>query len=384
MGLAERLVALIRPMGGTSLKRPRVQDWVGGAALAAAVLAEAVLGPLPGPVASAVVGMIGAATFVVRRVWPLHAIVVFGLSSAATDVLAGATDMAIELTFAAAIAGFALLYNAGRWARPKTVAITAVVAFVIVPVATNANPLNRSSVALTIVDALVQVQLVAIGLLVRSVAHSREQRELAAELQERNLLANDIHDSFAHHMSAIAIRAEAARQLDNPAELDDALRAIKQSASTGLADLRHFVVGLRAPNEPPRPLPGFGDLEHLAAELSTDALRIDVEIDAPPESIPVSVSAAAFWITREALTNVIRHATSATEAHVRTRSSNQHLDLTVIDDGATPTTHKTTDGHGLSSMAARAHALGGDLSAGPNPNGGWLVAARLPVDLEDR
>ncbi len=383
MGFVERFIALIRPMGGTVLPRPRAIDWVGGVALAATVVAELLAGDLAGPVPSAALGLIGAGAFVVRRVWPLHAVLVLGLSSATLDVLAGATDMAIELTFAAAVAGFALLYTAGRWAPPKTVATAAIIAFAVLPVAANINPANGSSITLTVIDALVQALIVATGLLVRSLVDGRKQRELATELQERNLLANDIHDSFAHHMSAIAIRAEGARQLDNPAELDEALRAIKQSASTGLTDLRHFVSGFRGPDDIPQPLPGFGDLEHLAAELSTDTVQVMVDIDAQPEMIPVSVSAAAFWITREALTNVFRHATSATRAVVRTRSTDHHLDLTITDDGATPTTPVTKSGHGLSSMTARAKALGGDLTAGPNPNGGWLVAARLPLNRGD-
>lgn len=376
-------MTLIRPMGGTPLERPRILDWVGGAAFALLAIAEVLFGDLPGAPFGAAIGLIAAATFVVRRVWPLHTLLITGLLTAAVDVVAGATDTAIETTFAGAVVGIVLVYNAGRWGRPKTVAIAAIVALIVIPIASNMNPAFPSSTTATLIDGLGNAVTVAVGLLVRSMADSREQRELAEELQERNRLANDIHDSFAHHMSAIAIRAEAARQLEDPAELDEALRAIKRSASTGLTDLRHFVAGFRGPEEIPRPLPGFGDLEHLASELSTDTVKVVVDIDTEPEMVPVSVSAAAFWITREALTNVFRHATSATRAEVRTRSTDRYLDLTITDDGATPTTRGAAGGHGLSSMTARATALGGDLTAGPNPTGGWLVAARLPLDRGD-
>lgn len=383
MGFVERFLALIRPMGGTSLARPRIVDWILGAILLATAIAEVLFGSLPGAGPSAAVGLIASIAFVVRRVWPLYAILALGVATVAVDVVAGLTDSPIESTFAAAVAGLVLLYTAGRWAPPKSVAIATVIAIAVLPLASALNPAYSSSVTLTIVDALMQTVIVGAGLLVRSLADAREQRELAMALQERNRLANDIHDSFAHHMSAIAIRAEAARQLDDREELDKALRAIKQSASTGLADLRHFVAGFRDPEEIPRPLPGFGDLEHLASELSTDTVQVVVDIDAEPEMIPVSVSATAFWITREALTNILRHATSATRAEVRTRSTDHHLDLTITDDGATPSTQKAAQGHGLSSMTARARALGGELTAGPNPNGGWLVAARLPLNRGD-
>ncbi|MGI9598114.1 MAG: sensor histidine kinase, partial [Acidimicrobiales bacterium] len=274
-------------------------------------------------------------------------------------------------------------YNAGRWGSTRTVVVALLLGAGAVPLASLANPDTEPGWLLLGFDALVVIALIAIGLLIRSNKDAKEQRALAETLEERNRLANDIHDSFAHHMSAIAVRAEAARQLDDPAALDEALTAIKRSASTGLADMRHLVAGLRTPDNDARPLPGFGDMQHLASELSTEALAVDLAIDAQPELIPVSTSAVAYWITREALTNVSRHATGATRATVRARGTDRHLDLTITDDGATPSVPEITRGHGLRSMTERARSLGGELSAGPNPKGGWLVSARLPLNRGD-
>ncbi len=365
---------------------------MGGAVLVAVLVVDVLLVDFPGGaifvgspggVLVVALGLLAAATSVMRRVWPLGTVLALGLATVGVDVLAGVMDTPIELSYATSFGGVTLLYNAGRWAAPKTMAIASIVALALGPSHWYLNPVERPNIELGVINTLVLLLVVAVGLLARSVVDAKEQRQLSTALQERNLLANDIHDSFAHHMSAIAIRAEAARQLDDAEALDDALRSIKRSASTGLTDLRHFVRGLRTNDDIPRPLPGFGDIQHLASELSNDNLKISVETDAQPEMIPVSVSAAAFWITREALTNIIRHATGATQAHVHTSSTGRHLDLTITDNGVTPNTPVSDRGHGLSSMTARAQALGGDLTAGPNPNGGWLVAARLPLNSTD-
>lgn len=276
-----------------------------------------------------------------------------------------------------------MLYNTGRWASARTVLAGLVLGGAVIPLVGLVNPITERDLLLLGFDALGAVVLIVIGLLIRSNADAKEQRDLAETLEERNRLANDIHDSFAHHMSAIAVRAEAARQLDDPVALDEALTAIKRSASTGLADMRHLVAGLRTPDEEAKPLPGFGDMQRLVDELSTETLSVELAIEAEPELIPVSTSAVAYWITREALTNVSRHATGATSATVRARGTNRYLDLTVTDDGSTPNRPETPSGHGLRSMTERARSLGGELSAGPNPNGGWLVSARLPLNRGD-
>ncbi len=383
MALTERLVALMTPANAVRLPRPRRVDGAIGAALAVVAVVEGALADLPGVGVSVPVGLLAAVVFVWRRVQPLAALLIVSAASIVVDLAAGLADRPVEITFTEGIAAIAVLYTAGRWGSARTVVVALVLGGAVVPLASLANPITEPGLVLLGFDALATVAVIAIGLLIRSNTHAKEQRELAEQLEERNRLANDIHDSFAHHMSAIAVRAEAARQLDDPAALDEALTAIKRSASTGLADMRHLVAGLRTPDDEARPLPGFGDMQQLATELSTDALAVDLVVDAEPELIPVSTSAVAYWITREALTNVSRHATGATTATVRASGTDRHLDLTVTDDGATPAVPEPARGHGLRSMTERARSVGGELSAGPNPTGGWLVSARLPLNRGD-
>ena len=92
----------------------------------------------------------------------------------------------------------------------------------------------------------------------------------------------------------------------------------------------------------------------------------------------MSVSAAAYAICREGLTNVRRHATNATEAIISIRDTGQALELTIADNGQTPLSDRK-HGNGLTSMTQRAEAAGGVLTAGPNLGGGWLVAAQIPL-----
>ncbi len=380
MALIKRLAALISPTSATVLARPRTIDWSIGAGLIVLLIVEAVFDDLPGVGLSAVAALVATTAFVWRRVQPLIALVAVAAASMVVDLTAGLLDRPVESTFAEGLAALTVIYCAGRWGSARAVVAALFLASLAVPLASMANPNTEPGLLLLGFDILATVVLIAIGLLIRSNAEAKEQRELTEALEERNRLANDIHDSFAHHMSAIAVRAEAARQLDDPAALDEALTAIKRSASIGLTDMRHLVAGLRTPDDNARPLPGFGDMQQLASELTTDALRVELAIDADPELIPVSTSAVAYWITREALTNVSRHATGATMATVRARGTDQHLDLTITDDGATPSLADFTRGHGLRSMTERARSLGGELAAGPNPKGGWLVSARLPLN----
>ncbi len=383
MALAERLAALTTPANAVRPSKPRRVDWVIGGLFAFLLVVEVVFDDLAGVAASAVLGLIAVGAFVWRRVEPSSALLALVVGTLAVDFGAGLADKAIEPAAVFSVLFLTVMYSSGRWGSAGTAVAALLLGAVILPVAAQANPYNEPGLLFVAFNALGVVVLIVVGLLVRARAESKEQRELAESLEERNRLANDIHDSFAHHMSAIAVRAEAARQLDDPVALDEALKAIKRSASTGLADMRHLVAGLRARDDDTRPLPGFGDMQYLASELSSESLQVDLAIDVDPELIPVSTSATAYWIAREALTNVSRHATGATSATVRARGNDRFLDLTITDDGVTPTRPRPTKGHGLRSMAERARALGGELSAGPIPNRGWLVSARLPLNRGD-
>src|SRR5579864_2338892 len=203
----------------------------------------------------------------------------------------------------------------------------------------------------------------------------REQEDRRRVADERLRIARDLHDTVAHALVAINVRAGVAAHLHGS---DDALQDIMAVSSDALNDLRATLDLLRDADDPAPTAPTL-DLESLtqlvdrakAAGLDTDA---NVQLNG--HTIPIAVGQAGFRIVQEALTNVMRHA-AASRAHVNLHVEADMLHVEVTNDGnvATP----TQGGHGLRGMRERAAALCGDVTAGPAESGGWQVHARLPL-----
>jgi signal transduction histidine kinase len=206
-------------------------------------------------------------------------------------------------------------------------------------------------------------------------------RELdQVKLLERERLARDLHDTVAHHVSAMAIRAQAglATSDTHPDAAADALRVIESEASRALAEMRAMVRFLRQ-NEPAdlAPNPRVADLEQLAGQ-SHLGPSVGVEIVGDVEDLPPPVGTAIYRLAQESVTNARRHARHATRIDVRVVADDRAVRLRVSDDGESPTRSATAQGHGLIGMIERAGLLGGTCEAGPNPDRGWTVSAVLP------
>lgn len=219
-----------------------------------------------------------------------------------------------------------------------------------------------------------------LGAEVRHLVASRERDREAVKTRERETLARELHDTVAHHVSAIAVRAQAGRVVgagDATAALD-ALEVIEQEASRTLAEMRGIVGTLRGGEDAElAPQPGLGDLSRLAT--SEDTPRIDVHVDDDVGDVGPTVGAALYRVAQEAVTNARRHALGASEVTVCVRADADLVSLTVDDDGWTdPARDRTSTGFGLIGMTERAQLLGGSLHAGPMPARGWRVAATLP------
>lgn len=216
---------------------------------------------------------------------------------------------------------------------------------------------------------------------------TREEEALRRVGEERLRIARDVHDVVAHAMVTINVQAGVgAHLLDrDPAQAYVTLRTIKQVSGDALTDLRAMLGLLRtddepAAHEPPRPVPRLADLAELREGVAAAGLDVTVDIDPAARALPVPVDATCFRIVQEALTNTLRHA-GPTTARVRVVREADRVVLEVVDDGGGapgPLRH-TGSGHGLRGMRERATALGGSLEAGPRPEGGWRVAASLPV-----
>ena len=200
--------------------------------------------------------------------------------------------------------------------------------------------------------------------------------------QERVGLARELHDMVAHHVSAIAVQAQAGRTLagQRPEAALEALAVIEGEASRTLAEMRAMVRVLRdgAPAEY-APQPGVADLASLARREPVPV--VDVELPGELDALPLQVDAAVYRLAQEALTNALRHARNASHVEIRVVEGAGRLRLSVTDDGQIDPVRPATHGFGLLGMTERVQLLGGTLRAGPAPEGGWAVDAELPTEV---
>jgi signal transduction histidine kinase len=221
----------------------------------------------------------------------------------------------------------------------------------------------------------------ALGAAFRYRASARMRELDQVKLLERERLARDLHDTVAHHVSAIAIRAQAglATAAFQPDAATDALRVIEAEASATLAEMRSMVHVLRR-NRPAElaPSPRITDLEQLAGPARAGP-SVKVEIFGDLDNLPPSVGAAIYRLAQESITNARRHARHATRIVVRVAADDAQVHLRVSDDGDTsPVRPAGAPGYGLIGMIERVNLLGGTCEAGPDPDRGWSVTAVLP------
>jgi len=203
----------------------------------------------------------------------------------------------------------------------------------------------------------------------------REQEGRRRVADERLRIARDLHDTVAHALVAINVRAAVAAHLHGS---DEALQDIMAVSSDALNDLRATLDLLRDADDPAPTAPtlDLASLTQLFDRAKAAGLDTDANVQLNGHTIPIAVGQAGFRIVQEALTNVMRHA-AASRARVNLHVEADMLHVEVSDDGnaAAP----ADDGHGLRGMRERAAALGGDVTAGPTERGGWQVHARLPL-----
>jgi signal transduction histidine kinase len=200
--------------------------------------------------------------------------------------------------------------------------------------------------------------------------------------QERVGLARELHDTVAHHVSAIAVQAQAGRALagQRPEAALEALEVIEGEASRTLAEMRAMVRVLRdgGPAEY-APQHGVADLSSLARRDPVPV--VDVMLPDDLDQLPLQVDTAVYRLAQEALTNALRHARNPSRVEIRVVEGAGRLRLRVTDDGQIDPARPTSHGFGLLGMTERVQLLGGTLRAGPAPEGGWTVDAELPTEV---
>jgi signal transduction histidine kinase len=211
----------------------------------------------------------------------------------------------------------------------------------------------------------------------------REERARAAVAQERARIARELHDIISHTVSVMVVQAGGAEQaLDqHPEQARAALTAIQQSGREARLELRRLLGLLRADADCGPglgPAPGLTQLPALAEQVRGTGLDLTVSVEGEQRPLPPGVDLAAYRITQEALTNVVKHAGGG-HASVTVRYCADAVDVEVVNGGGTPRAVAADGGHGLTGMRARAALYGGRLEHGRLPDGGYRVHARLPL-----
>jgi signal transduction histidine kinase len=211
-----------------------------------------------------------------------------------------------------------------------------------------------------------------------------EERQRRAVLEERTRIARELHDVVAHHLSLIAVRAETAPYrlsgLPEPARAE--FGSLSEVAREALAEMRRLLGVLRHDQPADRaPQPELADLPALVATARQAGLSVELCVPAALDHVPSGVGVCAYRIVQESLSNAGQHAPGAAVTVSVDHDSGAVL-LQVANgpgESADPPMNDDGAGHGLTGMRERVALLGGSLSAGPSPDGGFVVSAVLPL-----
>jgi signal transduction histidine kinase len=202
---------------------------------------------------------------------------------------------------------------------------------------------------------------------------------------ERLRIAREVHDTVAHAIAVINVQAGVtAHVLDKrPEQARETLVTIEQTSARALGELRATLGMLRDVDDRRAPTPGLSQVDELVGMAREAGLDVKLEVASPPRELPSAVDQAAYRILQESITNAIRHAGPA-RVTVSLTFRPDELELRVADDGRGPRDagHGADRGQGIVGMRERAALLGGELTAGARPGGGFQVQARLPLPPE--
>jgi signal transduction histidine kinase len=239
----------------------------------------------------------------------------------------------------------------------------------------------------------------------------RDQEGRLGAAAERARIAREMHDIVAHNLSVIIALADGATYAmdSSPERALEATRRVSATGRQALLEMRRLLGVLREEEpsaQPLEPQPSLARLDDLLAQVKAAGIPVTLELDGDPRGLPDGVQLTVFRVAQEALTNTLKHAVRPAEAHMALRCRPGRLDLEVTDTGDTCGTARAgemagagetagalgeidrervaadTGGRGLRGMRERAAAYGGELDAGPAPQGGWRVHLSLQSDVE--
>jgi signal transduction histidine kinase len=222
----------------------------------------------------------------------------------------------------------------------------------------------------------------------------RDQQSFLAAAAERARIAREMHDVVSHNIQVMVTLADAATvaQRTDPERAGEAMADVSGTGRQALRDMRRLL-GLLREGEAPAdagpvgrtqseyealaPQPGLNELDALAQRVRSTGLDVDFERAGQPFPLSGAAGLTVYRIVQEALTNTLKHATSAQTVTVSLCFDEPDVSILVLDDGQASTPVSPGGGHGVVGMSERAAAFEGTLSASPRPDGGWQVATTL-------
>jgi signal transduction histidine kinase len=214
--------------------------------------------------------------------------------------------------------------------------------------------------------------------------HAERERETAARIavaEERARIARELHDIVAHAVSVMVLHVGAVRHRlpDQLAEEAEALEGVEQTGRGALGEMRRLLGVLRRDDEPGElaPQPGLARLEPLLQDVRGAGLDVDLEVDGEPFPLPQALDVSAYRIVQEGLTNTLKHA-HASQARVVIGYGSHEVRIDIRDDGNGAPSGDGL-GHGLIGIRERVKIYGGEMSAAPASDGGFLLSTRLPL-----
>ena len=217
-----------------------------------------------------------------------------------------------------------------------------------------------------------------------------ERRRLAAHAAttaERARIARELHDVVTHHVTAMVVQADASQYLlaSDPQRAATGLTSVSDTGRRALTELRYLLGVLEATgdNATPDPAhadrtPALGAIVDLVDQAKSAGQPVEFSEVGDRRPRPAAVELAAYRVVQEALTNAMKHAPGA-RTNVALSQHPQHVEVEVTTDGSPAgTSGLPTGGRGLAGLRERVRVLGGELEAGPRPDGGFTVRARIP------
>jgi len=210
----------------------------------------------------------------------------------------------------------------------------------------------------------------------------RDRQAALAVASERARITRELHDVVAHGLAVIVMQAQGGVAAFDR-HPDDTLAALDNIVATGrasLAEMRHVLSASEQLDDSTHPVSGMADLPHLVERVRAAGTPVDLHLEGSPRTLPPTVDLSAYRILQEALTNTMKHAGAGAGARVEVSYAGDELRLEVRDDG-TGMSEPLALGNGLRGMRERAELLGGEVTAGRAPGGGFLVHARIPLGV---